>query len=196
MPPITLSVPGTGGVELMRWFDQGQANNPIEFLQDFILPVMELEEFQVRRFWFQAEQTVLVNDQANFLITMPDDEAMEIDAIIYIHADSVAHEISGQWFASGGGGAFGRMQFFLLPADSLVSTLLYPVRITQNTAAANEDFQYAKPLRIYQGERFQIQDQTPSTDAAPVSTCRVLAHQIPMANLQRQRDELIVGTTF
>jgi len=194
MPPIVLSVPQTGGNELMRWFDQGQGTNPINVLQDFILPTQEMREFQVRRFVLLSTITPLVNQKANFLITMPESEAWEFDAITYIHADSVKHEVSGQWSGPGGGAGFGRMQLFIAPIDSLVQTLLYPVRVNANTAGANEDFEYTKPLRLYQDERLQIQDQTAGVDASFAVTLRVIAHQIPEATKFQRRDELAVAS--
>lgn len=194
MPPIVLSVPQTGGNELMRWFDQGQGTNPINILQDFILPTQEMAAFQVRRFILLASVSPAIGQKANFVITMPDDEAWEFDAIAYTQADSVKHEVSGQWFPPGGGATFGRLQVFLLPVDTLVTTLLYPVRNLSNTAANNEDFEYTKPLRIYQDEALQIQDQTAAIGAGNSHNLRVLAHQIPLATKFQRRDELVASS--
>jgi len=198
MPPTRLGAKGTGGIELMTWFNQGQGVNPVTELGDFIQPTIEMAPFQTRRIYITDTQSVAQGDQAAFLITVPPNRAFEIDFISVTQADAgTAHRFQGQFQGQFGGLQFARSVLFAPRAAALINTLLYPITVSPNVVMDGNDFLLIPPLRLYQDELLNIQDQTAVVAAGPVDvTIRIVLHEIPIAVSIELDNDLIVGSTF
>ncbi len=193
MGEAKLTTPRSGQIELQKWFDQGAGALPIDGLARKIQPSQDMLQYQQRRFFMQSTLSVLNGFKANWLLTVPDDEAWEFDQINVIHGDTTKHTYQIQWFPPTNS-PFGRLVLTARQIIELENVCLFPVRSLEGDITSSAEFEFIGRFKVGPRERIQIQSQTPVAAVGPiVEQILMRLHRIPVPVEQIERD-LIVGT--
>jgi len=82
LPPLKITTPEPGGLSYLSWLRTPSKFQPVEFIENRIVPTQDMLAFQGRWFYFNGAVAIPQNDFWQFTAVCPPDESWRISHII------------------------------------------------------------------------------------------------------------------
>jgi len=181
VPPLKISTPEPGGLSYLSWLRTPSNFQPVEFIQNIIVPTQDMLPFQGRWFYFNGAVAIPNLDFFEFSVTCPLDESWRIDYIILLFTTDTGNvdvrvEIEPAALAN----LTGLSRIAFMDVENGSEQAIYPTETEIATVARNDTYTYnGKKLVILPAEKLIIASSVIADVGGSFGSITIRYEQIP-----------------